>query len=503
MADNFIQFANSLDLTILHYALRDKKYMLDISKSVKSDYFAPDFQDFFGILLTSFSDPNIKDVLSLPAFLAYSRTKGLAHREAAFTSIYQIVAGFKIADVEPAASDFGFYLQQLKERYNAVVAEDAVRKVAEALNAGAPITEVNKIFSSFMKDAASIHKGKVFDEGTLGEDAKNMMLEYRAIQNEPEQFRGILTGISAIDTLTNGFFGGELIIVAGMEGTGKSALVMNWGVGAWLGSNREVWFSNDPTAIDGICENYATNGHNVVYFSLEMPRSNRGKFSSAAYLNKRLISCMSGLDFNQIRKGQLSPPDFERYRTACRFVKEYDKQSKMYVVDIPRGATTEDIEVKLLEIQEKFPVHMIIVDYLGLMAGGENDDDWEALGHIAEKLHELGRVYNIPVITPAQVNRPSGQGQSLNKQSYNTTRIGRSAMIGQNANIVFQIGCRDQEEQYTDMPLYIIKMRDSPKGLLSLTKDFARMRVYDAVPADENAMSLHELVDIGDADDEN
>lgn len=486
-----------LDMVILHYVLRSKKHMIELSKSVQSAYFEPYFQGFYSLLNAAFLDPNIKEVLSADAFLDYCEAQKASSQLEAFRTIYTDAVATRINGNELPDGDFPFYLQKFKERYNAILAEEAMRNIAAALNEGRDIKEINKIYFDAIKEINSINKGKVFDEGSLGEDIVNIYKEYEAIRDMPEQFRGITVGMPTLDNITNGFFGGELIIVASSEGLGKSTLVMNWAVAAWLGSNFEPWFDQDHSRTEGILENFNTDGHNIVYFTLEMPRSNRGKQSSAAYLNKRLAACVAGVEFSEIRKGTLSPANLERFKLACKFIKRYDREKKFYVVDIPRGATIEDLEVKYLEIKEKFQVDMVVVDYIGLMAGTGDEADWEAQGHLAEQLHEFARVYNVPVITPVQVNRPAGTGQSLNKQSYNTTRIGRSAMIGQNANMVFQIGCRDQEEQYTDMPLYTLKMRDGPKTLISLNKDFGKMRIYDGQQNQDTAIDLNEFVDLG------
>jgi replicative DNA helicase len=487
----------SLDIVILHYALRNRKYMLELSKTAKASYFDPHYQTFYALLHSAFLDPNIKEVLSEAAFLEYCKGKNASSQAEGFSKIYKDALASKINESVIPDTDFSFYLQKFKERYNAVFAEDVMRDIAGALNEGKDIQEINKIFHDAVKEIGSIGRGKVFDEGTLGEDVVNMFKEYEEVQRAPESFKGVPSGFASIDSLTNGWFGGELIILAGMEGTGKSLLSMNFAVNAWLGSNRNAWFNPDVRVTQNILTDYTLDGHNVVYFTLEMPRSNKGKYSSAAYLNKRLISCISGLDFNAIRKGTLSPEEFERFKLVCKFIKKYDKDKKFYVVDIPRGATVEDIEAKYIEIKEKFDVSLVVIDYLGLMAGAEDEDDWEEIGRIAEQLHEFARVYDVPVISPVQLNRPTGAGQSLSKQNYNNTRIGRSAMIGQNANMVFQIACRDDEHNFVDMPLYITKMRDAPKGIIQLAKDFPRMRVHDSASQDETLDGISQFVDLG------
>ncbi|MGK3946968.1 DnaB-like helicase C-terminal domain-containing protein, partial [Streptomyces caeruleatus] len=73
-------------------------------------------------------------------------------------------------------------------------------------------------------------------------------------------------------------------------------------------------------------------------------------------------------------------------------------------------------------------VDMIVVDYLGIMAGlNADEDDWKEIGQIAASLHELGRIYNFPVVTASQMNRPQGTSQSLSSQKYNNLRIARGS----------------------------------------------------------------------------
>lgn len=476
-----------LDAIVIHYALRNKKFMLELSKSVKAAYFGPQFQEFYAVLHGAFLDPRIKEVLSLPAFLDYCESKDLGGQRDLFRNIYEYCLNAKLDGQEVADNDFPYFLKKLKERYNSVVLRNATTQVAEAIRNNQPLAEINALFESTVRDVHAIHRGEVFDEGSVGEDAINMYEEYKAVAADPDVFKGVPSGFVSLDSRTNGFFGGELIIVAGFEGTGKSLLCMNMAVNAWLGSNK---FGEQV-------DDYLDDGHNVVYFSLEMPRSNRGEFTSGAYLNKRILSCLGGVPFTELRKGQLEPEDEQKLVDACKFIGDYDKIKKFYVVDIPRGATVQDIEVKYLELQEKFNVDLIVIDYIGLMAGAEDESDWEAQGHIAAGLHEFARLYNVPVISPVQVNRPSGANHSLNKQNYNTTRVARSKMITENANIVLQIECRDQEREYVDMPVHIIKMRDGDQGTLTFSKDFARMRVLDDLVPDDPMADLLDFEDLG------
>lgn len=479
----------NVDAAVLHFALKNKKHMMELGKSVRPEYFSGKYRDLYSILSSQFA--NFKDVVGITALLDYCDRNNLAPKKELLRQAYSEAQTMGVGDQKIQDSDFGYFVSLLKNRYNTAVVQESIKRMGSLIGAGVDIKEANAILKDTVQEVATIHRSDVFDEGSLGEDIVNIYKEYEAIREKPEQFRGVLSGFPSLDALTNGFFGGELIIIAGFAGSGKSLVSMNIAVNAWLGSNDPM---SDQAA-------FAQDGKNVLYFSLEMPRSNRGEVSSAANLNKRIVSCVGKIPNTALRQGNLDDSQKERFQKACKFIKKYDAEKKLYVVDMPRGVTVEDIEVKFLELREKFPIDLVVIDYIGLMAGAEDEADWEAQGKIAEGLHELARAYRIPVISPVQLNRPSGTTQSLSKQHYNNTRIARSAMIDQNANIVIIIEFRDNEHEYDNMPIKITKMRDGPKTDLTLIKDFANMRVYDMLVAEAPAAPTN-FVDLGTEDND-
>ena len=474
-----------LDGIILHYAVTDRRYMLELVKLIKPEYLNYQVQTFYGILVKNFLDPAIKDVLSKHALLDYCQYHGLAEQVHRFGQIYDKAKSIILEETgqPPASQDFKYYIKKLKARYNKDVALKAIDRIKNSLEQEEDIDEINKQFSQTVTDIRSINRVDVVDEGSVGEDADNMYSEYLSVEANPTQYKGVLVGLPSIDERTNGFNPSELIVVAGMSGTGKSLLMMNFAVNAWLGSNHP----KSPTRAD--------DGHNVVYFSLEMPRSNKGKINTGGYFNKRVLSCVSELPLESIRKGLLAPHEKDHLQKTVEFIKEHDKKYKLHVVDIPRGATPEDVELKCLEAMEKLgSIDLVAVDYLGIMSGvseGE-DQDWKEIGEIAASLHEISRTYGFPVLTASQMNRPQGTAQSLSAQKYNNLRLARSSGVVDNANIIIQIANRDDEEHRTDMPLIFTKVRDGAKGEVVLTKAFHCMRVYDGSPLIPESLAIFE-----------
>jgi replicative DNA helicase len=480
---------NNLDQTILSYAVRSRKSMMELSRSVKAGYFSAEFRDFFTILHSAFLEPSIKEVLSPQAMMQYCDAAGYGALKTKIGNQYQEVLGIQTGP----ETDFKFYLKLLKDRYNKALVSELSSSLGAGLSANMDIRELNKRLTDAHREINLISQGKALDEGTLGEDIVNIFKEYNHIATSPQDFKGVLTRFDSLDNLTNGFFGGELIIIAGFEGSGKSLVSMNWAINAWMGSNT----------IDTAPADFKDDGNNILYISLEMPRSNRGQASSSAYLNKRMVSCIGKLPFGDLRRGQLQAEDMNSFKKACKFIKEYDKQKKLFVADMPRGVGVDDVEAKLLEVKESMDVDLVVVDYIGLMKGAEDEADWKAQGDIAAGLHELARIYDVPIVTPCQVNRPNNASHSLNNQKYNTTRLARASGISQNANMVFVIESRDNEHQYQDMPFQIVKMRDAEKGELQFVKDFGKMRVYDPSAASELVEQLDDFIGVEHVSSEN
>lgn len=445
----------SLDKKILAYALKEKTFAMELSThSISNQYLAPEYRWLYTTIMEHFNDPKFKDI----------PTKNIISEYASSLDTELAVDAIKLYDevscIDVDDREFTWHLDKLRTRYNRRLQKTCVKDAASLIKTGSDdaMDKINRLMRETVVNIDSIYKKETYEEGTLSESAESRMNYYQRLEDNPDIARGILTGFTEFDRITNGLHSGELMIVAGATGTGKSIVMHNIGINAYL--NR-----NNP--LNGV-EHALNKGYNILYFSLEMPKSS---------MERRIDACMSGIEYNHIRDGMLSAEDKEKYYKTLKFQMEYS--SNFHIVDMPKGATTREIELKFLELSEtRFKPDLVIIDYIGIMAPNEpGDSDWLALGKIAADLHEFARVYNVPVITGSQVNRP----KDPTKQQYSTDRLARSDMVTNNANIIVQIGCRDDEYARNDMPIYIIKMRDGEKGSFILSKDFARMRLIDMV----------------------
>jgi len=453
----------SIDEKILSLAFKDKKYAMDLFNSIDCGYLSQKYQWLFVALMHFFNDPELKSLPTRNMIKEYVGESDTTNRVEMFDFLMENSADPK---------EFKWLVKKIQVRYNDKIQKENIKRISDILKNQSGnekrVKKINQIIKKAAVEVDSIGCERMYKEGTLRDSALERISKYKYLKEHPEFARGILTGFSTLDRITNGLHPGEFVIIAGDTGTGKSILMHNIAVNAYIASNN----------ISDCAEEWNNDGKNILYFSLEMPKES---------IERRIDSCISEVYANHIRDGLLSEEDELKYFQCLRFQKEYSKH--FHIVDMPKGATTREIEIKYIEISETlFKPDLVVVDYLGIMSPNDSSgSDWMDLGVISAELHEFARIYEISVITGSQVNRTKD-----GSESYNTRRIARSAMIPNNANIILQIGCREDEDLRTDIPMYIIKMRDGEKGMFTLSKDFGRMKVIDII--DDSFVDEDEII---------
>jgi replicative DNA helicase len=205
---------------------------------------------------------------------------------------------------------------------------------------------------------------------------------------------------------------------------------------------------------------------------------------------------LSGNPSKKIRNATLNVDEAEKLKKSLRFIKNYPYEFE--IVDIPRGATMESMELIFEEAKANYDPKIVVIDYLGLMSyEGPEMEDWLKLGKIAEKVHEFARVHNLIVLSAIQLNRAKGGKDTEDKIGLH--RIGRSALIMQNANIGVQIETRPNEKSYPDMKYHLIKNRDGELGQGKLIKNLAAgTLIDDKVDEDPTTFEMRDPDDISE-----
>lgn len=446
----------NLDLVILKTLISNKKYALDFANDSDSKLFSPEVWNFANLVVGY-----VKTYKELPTMRVITEKLGKGNNDKLIESVKKVWEQLDAITYDD--KEYKHDLEKLKKRF----AEKQIAAIKEKLSTFEPGSiDINRALGEMQKTVQSIkslNQTRAYERKTLKEAVPLFREEYNAKMDDPHFDKGIRTGYSYFDNVTDGLRPGELVLIGGESGGGKSMLLMNMAVQLWMQQNS-IYTEEDKFE----------PGNGILYFSLEMP------FKPC--LN-RVLSRVSNNPSKLIRNAKLNPEEASKLKKALKFITRYPHQFE--IVDIPRGATMESLELIYEDAKANYDPKIIVIDYLGLMDyEGAEMDDWLKLGKIAEKIHEFARVHNVIVLSAVQLNRSKGGKEIEDKIGLH--RIGRSALIMQNANIAVQIETRPNEKQYPDMYYHLIKNRDGELGKGKLIKNLSCGTLIDDKVAEDD-----------------
>jgi replicative DNA helicase len=197
-----------------------------------------------------------------------------------------------------------------------------------------------------------------------------MQRVYERLQARIERgpgIEGLSFGMDELDEITNGLGKGQVIIVAGRPGMGKSTLAQNVVEAVAVGQRV-------PAAI----------------FSFEMQPDEFGD---------RLACSMGGIDSDRLRKGTLEDEDWSKLTAAIK-----DLRGAEILISRPRAARVEHVIAQFRRQHAKKPLGVVVIDYLQLMeTRGDNLAD--GLGDITRALKLAAGELGITIILLSQLNR--------------------------------------------------------------------------------------------------
>ena len=249
---------------------------------------------------------------------------------------------------------------------------------------------------------------------------------------------GVATGYTKLDSMTSGFHGGELIIIAARPAMGKTTFAMN--------------------LVQHVFMNPAVK-YPAMVFSLEMP---------SWQLMIRLISSLGRIEMNKINKGEFTNEEFSKAASVISLMRQ---RGDSLFVDDRGGLTPMQISAEVRKVYKEYGgVSLIMIDYLQLMKfpGFENDKQHE-ISEISAALKRIAKEFDVPVIAMSQLNR--GLEQRTEKRPMNSD-LRESGAIEQDADLIMFI-YRDEvyhaESKDKGIAEIIIgKQRNGPIGTVKL-----------------------------------
>ncbi len=221
-------------------------------------------------------------------------------------------------------------------------------------------------------------------------------IEY--LYEKKEAVTGIPSGFKDLDELTSGFQRGDLIIIGGRPGMGKTAFAMN--IAQHVAIN-----TTEPVAI----------------FSLEM---------SKEQLGIRMLCSEGMVNSSNVKKGQISRDMWSKLTSAASRL-----GGAPIFIDDSSAITVLEIRAKARRLKlEHGGLGLVIIDYLQLMRsrGGFERREQE-ISDISRSLKALAKELKVPVIALSQLNR--GVEQRPNKRPV-LADLRESGAIEQDADVI-------------------------------------------------------------------
>lgn len=241
---------------------------------------------------------------------------------------------------------------------------------------------------------------------------------------------GAKTGFLDIDSLIGGLKRGNLIIVAGRPGEGKTSLAAN------------------------IAMNIATIERPVLVVALEQ---------GALEVTLRIVIQDSKIDSKRLLNGKLSPYDWDLLRkTLC-------KLSKVNKVCIDDGFDVSPYDIahkaRCLK-QERGAIGAIIIDYLQLMRpNSKSENRTNDISSISRAFKIMAKEFDCPVIALSQLSRAVENRPDKMPQLYD---LRDSGSLEQDADIVILIHRPKEEDRKNIALVNIAKQRNGPRGTVKL-----------------------------------
>lgn len=244
---------------------------------------------------------------------------------------------------------------------------------------------------------------------------------------------GISTGFNYINNSTGGLHGGELIIIAGRPGMGKSSFAVN------------------------IAEHAAINDNvTVAIFNLEMSKS---------MIVNRIICSQALVDSQNVRRGEFQPEDWQQ---ICSVI---DKLSGAPIyIDDSSSITVSEIRAKCRRLKQTKNLGLVVIDYLQLMQSSKKTDNrQQEISEISRSLKVLAKELDVPVIALSQLSRTS---ESRSDKRPMLSDLRESGAIEQDADLVMFLYRDDyynkESAEKNIAEVIIAKQRSGSTGTIKL-----------------------------------
>ncbi|WVK89878.1 replicative DNA helicase [Dactylosporangium sp. AC04546] len=419
--------------------LLSKDAVADVVEILKShDFYKPSHTVIYDAILDLYGRGEPADAVTVAASLTASGTISKVGGAAYLHTLLVAV---------PTAANASYYAR--------IVAERAVlRRVIEAgtrivqLGYGASGQggrDVDDVVDLAQQAIYDVTEKRVSEDfAVLAEMLQPTLDEIEAVGAQGGMMTGVPTGFSDLDRLLNGLHAGQLIIVAGRPGLGKSTAAMDFSRAASVKHNM-------ASAI----------------FSLEM---------SKVEIVMRLLSAEARVPLHVLRSGQLSDDDWTKLARRMGEISE----APLFVDDTPNMNLME-IRAKARRLKQRHDLKLIVVDYLQLMTSPKRTESrQQEVADLSRGLKLLAKEVECPVVAVSQLNR--GPEQRTDKRPQ-LSDLRESGSIEQDADVVILLHRDDYYDKESpragEADFIVAKHRNGPTDTVTVAAQLHLSRFVD------------------------
>ncbi|NJC68863.1 replicative DNA helicase [Planosporangium thailandense] len=419
--------------------LLSKDAIADVVEIVRaSDFYKPAHATIFEAILDIYGRGEPADAITVAAAL---HDAGDLARVGGAPYLHTLIASV------PTAANASYYAKIVTERATLRRLIEAGTRIVQlgygsAAGQGRDIDDLVDMAQQSVYEITDRRTSEDF--ASIAEVLQPTLDEIEAVGAQGGVMTGVPTGFTDLDRLLNGLHPGQLIIVAGRPGLGKSTASMDFARNAAIRARA-------ASAI----------------FSLEM---------SKVEIVMRVLSAEARVPLHVLRSGQLSDDDWTKLARCMGEISD----APFFVDDTPNMNLME-IRAKARRLKQKHDLKLIVVDYLQLMTSPKRTESrQQEVAELSRGLKLLAKEVEAPVIAVSQLNR--GPEQRTDKRPQ-LSDLRESGSIEQDADVVILLHRDDYYDKESpragEADFIVAKHRNGPTDTITVAAQLHLSRFVD------------------------
>lgn len=402
--------------SVLGSMMLSKDAILEVAEVITSvDYYQPKHETIHEVIVELSGRGEPADAITVAGEL---RRRGDLQRIGGAPYLHTLISSV------PTAANATYYARIVRERSimrRLVSAGTRIVQMGYSENGA----DVDQIVDEAQAEVYAIAEKRNRDDYVqFSEMSEAILEELEDIANRDGELTGVPTGFADLDDLTQGLHPGQMIIVAGRPGMGKSTLALD--------------FCRSASIHHGITS---------AIFSLEMSKSE---------IAMRLLSAETGVFLEKMRSGKMTTNDW----TAVSKKLSEVSSAPLFIDDSPNMSLME-IRAKCRRLKQQHNLGMMVVDYLQLMSSGRQvESRQQEVSEFSRQLKLLAKEIEIPVIAVAQLNR---QAENRTDKKPMIADLRESGSLEQDADVIMLLHRPDyynEDERVGEADIMVAKHRN-------------------------------------------